>query len=341
MPSRTWLKCSPIVLSVVIATASQVSAQDSQPVSMRPEPEGVATPVSMGLFLIDIAEIDDFAQTFKADVVATLTWQDPRLALPPDAQDRSDRVVPLSDIWNPGLTLINRRDVRIFASDVARIAQDGRVTFEARRFAELSSPLTLHEFPFDTQELRIDIASTRYGPDEVELSLDRGTTGRLEPFSIAGWEVELGEVKISDIDSKGSKKRVRFVQSLTARRESAFFVMKVILPVSLIVFMASTVFWINPENIGPQLGVSTASVLTLIAFQFSLVGMLPRVSYMTRVDLFLLGATVLVFLALGEAVLTSRFARTERAPKAQRIDRHAKWTYALLFVLLLVSTLIV
>ena len=117
--------------------------------------------------------------------------------------------------------------------------------------------------------------------------------------------------------------------------------MKVILPVSLIVFMAWTVFWINPENIGPQLAVSTASVLTLIAFQFSLVGMLPRVSYLTRVDLFLFGATMLVFLALGEAVFTSRIARADPASKAQTIDFHARWSYALLFVLLLISTLVV
>ena len=226
--------------------ASQALAQDSPSVTTRPDPEGVATPVSIGLFLIDIAEIDDVAQTFKGDVFATLTWQDPRLALPPGARDRADRVVPLSEIWNPALTLINRRSVQILAPDIARIAPDGRVTFEARRFAEFASPLNLHDFPFDTQELRIDLASTRYGPDEIELSLNREAVGRLEPFSIAGWEVELGEVRIADIDLRRGEKRARFVQSLTARRESTFFLMKVILPVSLIVFMAWTVFLDRP-----------------------------------------------------------------------------------------------
>ena len=105
--------------------------------------------------------------------------------------------------------------------------------------------------------------------------------------------------------------------------------------------MAWTVFWVDPENVGPQLGISTASVLTLIAFQFSLVRMLPRVSYLTRIDLFLLGATVLVFLALGGSVLTSKFARAGELAKAQKIDRHARWAYTLLFAILLGSTLIV
>ena len=271
----------------------------------------------------------------------TATWQDPRLRLSPDATDRVDRIVAVSEIWNPELTLINRRSVHTFAPDVARIAANGQITIEARRFAEFASPLDLHEFPFDTQELRIDLASTRYGPEEIELSLDRETTGRLEPFSIAGWEVDLGEARITSLDSRRGAKRARFVQNLTARRESGFFVMKVILPLSFIVLMASTVFWIHPENFGPQLGVATASVLTLIAFQFSLAGMLPRVSYLTRIDLFLFGATVLVFLALGEAVLTGRMARNDQAPRAQTIDRHARWAYTLVLALLLVYTLVV
>ena len=87
-------------------------------------------------------------------------------------------------------------------------------------------------------------------------------------------------------------------------------------------------------------GIQLAALL-MIAFQFSLVGMLPRVSYLTRIDLFLFGATMLVFLALGEAVFTSRIARADPASKAQTIDFHARWSYALLFVLLLISTLVV
>ena len=71
------------------------------------------------------------------------------------------------------------------------------------------------------------------------------------------------------------------------------------------------------------------------------VQLFPRVSYLTRIDLFLLGATVLVFLALGEAVLTSRIARGRLGSKAQSIDRHARWVYALLFFLLFISTLVI
>ncbi len=327
------------VLFILVATS--VGAQQSGLVTERPDSEGVATRVSIGFFLIDVAEIDDVAQTFKADVVATLSWMDPRLALPPDVVNRADRVFALGQIWDPALTLVNRRSAHILAPDLARVTADGGVTFEARRFAELASPLDLRDFPFDVQVLRMDIASTRYGPDEVELVVDDTRSGRLGDFSIAGWRIELGEITVSQIDLQQGERLVRVVQHLNAEREGGFFVMKVIVPLGLIVFMAATVFWVDPENIGPQLGISTASVLTLIAFQFSLVRMLPPVSYLTRIDLFVLGSMFLVFMALAESIYTSRITKAGRHDAARRVDHYARWIYGATFVLLVIFTLVV
>ena len=55
-----------------------------------------------------------------------------------------------------------------------------------------------------------------------------------------------------------------------AERMFGFYFWKLFVPLSLIVAMASIVFWIDPQNLGPQLGVSTASVFTLIAFLISM-----------------------------------------------------------------------
>ena len=321
--------------------ATSVGAQQSSLVTQRPDPDAVPTRVSVGFFIIDVVEIDDVSQTFQADILATMSWTDPRLALPADAVDRADRVFALGQIWNPALTLVNRRSAHILAPDLARVTADGGVTFEARRFAELASPLDLREFPFDVQVLRMDIASTRYGPDEVELVVDDTASGRLGDFSLAGWRIELGEITVSQIELQGGERRVRVVHHLNAEREGGFFVMKVIVPLGLIVFMAATVFWVDPENIGPQLGISTASVLTLIAFQFSLVRMLPPVSYLTRIDLFVLGSMMLVFLALAESIYTSRITKAGRHDDARRVDSFARAIYSAMFVLLVIFTLVV
>ena len=84
-----------------------------------------------------------------------------------------------------------------------------------------------------------------------------------------------------------------------------------------------------------QIGISTASVFSLILFNHRVAGMLPRVSYITRIDILLLGGTIIVFVALGETVLTSRLAKIGREELGRSIDRWARWIYLSLVILLL------
>ncbi len=125
---------------------------------------------------------------------------------------------------------------------------------------------------------------------------------------------------------------------IRARRVADYYRLKVFLPLALIVFMAWTVFWVDPQDFGPQVGVATASVFTLIAFQLSLSNTLPRIAYTTKLDEFILGSTVLVFLALGEAIATGRMARKNRHDLALRIDRVSRLLYPTLFLVLAAFT---
>jgi hypothetical protein len=91
-------------------------------------------------------------------------------------------------------------------------------------------------------------------------------------------------------------------------------------PLFLIVGMSWAVFWIDSSNIGPQIGTATASMLTLFAYRFALGGLIPKVSYFTRMDSFITASTLLVFLALLVAILTGKLATGEHGELAQRID---------------------
>jgi hypothetical protein len=104
-----------------------------------------------------------------------------------------------------------------------------------------------------------------------------------------------------------------------------------LLPVSLIVFMSWTAFWLQPKIVQTRIAISTASIFSLIAFGFSIRLSLPPVSYMTRADLFVTGCMLLVFLALGVAVIGSRWASADRMEHALRLNAVARWVYIGLF----------
>ena len=87
-----------------------------------------------------------------------------------------------------------------------------------------------------------------------------------------------------------------------------------------------------------QIGVSTAAVFALIAFQLALNNAFPRVAYLTRADIYVLGSTLLVFIALAESIWTGRLARKGQIELAHRIDVAARSVYAILFVVLALFT---
>ena len=72
-------------------------------------------------------------------------------------------------------------------------------------------------------------------------------------------------------------------------------------------------------------------MLTLIAFQFALASTLPRVSYLTVMDVFVFGAAVLIFLALVAAVLTGVLLVAGKDELARRLNYHGRWLLPLAF----------
>jgi hypothetical protein len=103
----------------------------------------------------------------------------------------------------------------------------------------------------------------------------------------------------------------------------------------VVVVMSWAAFWIGRDNIGVRIGVATSSVLTLIANRFVLASLLPRLPYMTRMDYFTVGSTLLVFLALFMVVLIGFLDTKQKASFAGRMDLLARGAFPAVFALLL------
>ena len=291
----------------------------------RPDPEGTPTDVSIGLYFLDVAQIDDVAQEFAADVVVQASWTDPRLA---DPGAPPTRVLPLAEIWDPEMGFLNRRAVDLIIPETVRVDPAGHVVYVQRALATFASPLDLRRFPRDEQEIGVQLVSYRYASGELDLRVNRTTTGRREVFSITGWQLELGTATVTPLVLPGvDLTRAGLTFRLTAQREGYYYLLTMFIPMVLIALMAWCVFWIDPSLLPSQIAISTASIFTLIAFRFSMNFSLPRVSYLTTGDRFMLAITLLVFTALGQAVVTGRLAKSGKEALARSLDRWGRWIY--------------
>lgn len=294
----------------------------------RPDPDGVPTKVYVGIYIQDIMEIDDKGQTFKADFWGVVRWHDPRLAVEDSSGSIPVRTFTQEDIWTPYMYILNGRNLSTYYDLVFRVDAEGNVMFFQRFYGDLSVRLDLKDFPLDTQKLSILTGSYRYGPEDVELIINRDITGQRGSFTIEGWEVGEGDIQISTERFDVQKRDlVRFDYVLPAKRIFSFYLIKALIPILLIIFMGGLVFFCDPSALGPQIGIPTSAIFALILFIHRTSNILPRVAYLTRFDKFIFCAIILVVLTLTEAIFTSMLAFSGKKEQANKIDRRARFIY--------------
>lgn len=307
----------------------------------RPNPEGEATEVAIGGYLIDLQAIHDSEQSFEGDIFLSVAWKDPRLVSEAIPDSLVGCNLPLDSVWNPRIILVNERSVTRRFDEKVTVSSDGTVQYIQRLQGEFTTPLDLRDFPFDSHELMLEVVSRGYSPEQV-IFVPQGGKGRLAKFTITDWNVG---VDYAVAAPRYIAPRDSYIAGITfhlpVKRRLGFYLMKTFLPLTLIVWMSWAVFWINPGLLPPQVGVATSAILTLIAFQFSLGYMLPRLSYLTRADRFLIGSTLLVFLAFGEAIWTSYLASHDEEEKALAMDRKARILFPIGFAVVLLASAVV
>ncbi len=325
--------------SSMTTTASVAPAADPE---MRPDPEGVATKVSVGIYVYDLGKISDVDTTFTVDFFMMLKWRDPRLASVLQERPIRHRMFKIDEVWDPHVTIINERNLSRRLRDTVKVDQEGNVIYFQRYQGTLSFDLALREFPFDAHVLPIEMAAVGYGPEEVEFLVWEEKTGRGVTLSIVDWEIGPGAARVTPVYVPPAGRKLAFYHyELPAKRYTAFYIWKVIVPLSMIVFMSFAVFWIDLTQIGPRMSIAAASVLTIIFFQFHLGKLVPWVPYFTRVDYFSLGSMLLVFLALAQAVSGNALIRWGCESLALNIQWWSRLLFPASFVALIIIAFLI
>jgi hypothetical protein len=216
------------------------------------------------------------------------------------------------------------------------VSQGGLVVHQQRYYGALASYHSLRDFPFDRQEFKISLVSPEYAEDEVRLVVNEAQTGRRALLNISDWSIDSIRANIGTYRTETLLGRPlsTYEYRISARRQGGFYIWKVIVPLALIVAMSWAVFWVSPAQFAPQIGLSATAMLTLIAFQFALVGVLPRLAYFTVLDWFIVGSTILVFLALVEAVAAVFLVSKDKAERALRMDKFSRLAFPVAFAAL-------
>jgi hypothetical protein len=337
LPEKAFMKIPKLVVAAltILATQSAIASIPDDVSGTRPGTDGGPTEVVVGVYLIDVSKVDGADQSFTADLFVVQSWHDSRLA---GVFDKTERV-DLDEVWNPRLQILNRRQISTTFPDQAEIAPDGTVTSRQRYFGSFSSPLDLHDFPLDAQRFVIRMVVPGYDPDEVRMvpSPEQPTgAGRSESFSVPDWDLGAIEAHPEPYHVAAVGRDIAGTTvTLDGRRHIGFWAGKALVSIMIIIAMSWVVFWVDPKYIAPRLSVAVTSMLTLIAYRFLLDGILPRLAYLTRMDYFLVGSTLLVFVTVLQVAVTTRAEDRGHHRRAQRINLHSRWLIPTMYLTLL------
>jgi hypothetical protein len=324
---------------VLFWISSQVAWSAETPALIdRPAAGAGPTQVSVGIWIVDITNIDSAQQHFTADLAIVFRWKDVRLT----HTGTGVAYYALDQIWTPRVGIANETNsvVRKFPES-AEAEPDGTVVYRQRYVGAFTQPLRLRSFPFDRQAFHIQLVAIRYRPDEVMFVPDQNWinnglkqgAGIAPSITLPDWTIEKWETKPATYSLAPGFEYSGYVFEFTARRNVEYYILKVILPLVLIVMMSWSVFWTDPTNSSTQFSIAVTSMLTLIAYRFAVDTQLPRLPYMTRLDVFFLISTLLVFFSLIEVLLTTILENNRQPERAKAIDRYCRVIFPVIFAL--------
>ncbi len=319
------------------------TGQSAAPPLGPPDADGPVV-VRVRFELDTINEIDDDAEMVDFAGVRTLTWHDPRQAFDPAVAGVDEKVYQgayqfneLSLGWFPQLVLVNEFGRYQTRGVVLRVEPDGTSTLIESIDAAVRVRLNMRRYPFDEQRIEAVFELLGFDRDEVVLELepDDARTSHAD-LRVPQWT--LGEIELSVREHGDSS---ALVVSVDMTRRSFFVIRLVILPLTVIVLLSFSVFWLDKSSLGDRCSVSFIGILTSVAYQNVLSESVPSISYFTlmhgflNLSFFTMCATIVINLVVGAADKKGQYERGDI------IDRRCRWIFPCTYFGLMLVMLVV
>lgn len=298
-------------------------------------PQGLQT-VLIKLAFLKLGEIRTIHEDFAADIFLQSRWRETLL----DRRTwRKDYELPNSeDYWNPEITIENCvGDAREKIWYVVTYDEKGKAYIcEKRRVKGVfSETMELGMYPFDTQRFTITLMSSMF---ESEVSLQKDPTNvddvtlqtfsdqqewtlhkQMEVFHHELLTKEANNQPPKPLPSHTSQRRPTLSLSLKATRRASYFLWNIVLFMIFICSLIFATFAVEYNLVQNRLQLAFILILSNITFKRVVSANLPKISYMTYLDYYVVIQTAIMFLVSVWHAIVFQISNPGRARMADRI----------------------
>jgi hypothetical protein len=226
------------------------------------------------------------------------------------------------------------------------ITLDGGWNYQGYRVeGRFFHPFDLMRFPLDKHQLALHIEHPDYPAEELVFVKD--TTSApvhvRQSLLLAGWEL-LGSELLPQENNYGTDfgnpdypatNFSDFVFRLTISRPTSYFLLKLLLPLTIVILAALGALLFYPSYVDARISLPVGSLLTAVFLQQSYSDALPDVGYMVLMDKIYLLAYGLIAAVMYQLILTGNKLRLFKKKEVdyQRLKRKER-RMAMLFLLI-------
>ena len=267
-----------------------------------PKPNGSKTLLTR-IRVANVGNIDTVNQQFYCEFYLYVKWKEPLLTGKEDNEN-----IPWDKYWDPEIKFPNMASCDLNVRRHFFDQSDNEVPFVCLRYhikGYFREVLEVNDFPFDYQELTISImARWRILKDrEIRFVQDDKRPDGLRTLNFLAkqeWDLQPHLVRQSgktEIDP-GMPEDVypMYTVQMHVRRQPSHYIYNVALVMFLIAGLTFSTFIFKPNQPGERLQITLTLLLTSVAFKYVISSSLPKVSYLTLLDKYVLWCLIFHFL---------------------------------------------
>ncbi len=286
--------------AVALAEAGPFTGESALGAALAPDAAPKADEIVIGAYVNDIQELDFRTHSYAVDLYIWFRWRNKDLN-PAKSMEFMNRVAPDDH-------------VRELIYEEPKLLPDGSFYAVVRNQGRFSSKLRLENYPFDRQDLRIEIEDAAGGIDKQAYVPDSRPVTMMSAIVLPGFRIgppqlivranayptNFGDPTVGEEEAYS-----RATILVPIERPLTALSVKTFLPILLIMACAGLVLFIRPAFIDARVGLGITALLTLVALQLAGGSSLPEVDYLTMVDKVYLASYGVIMLVLLRVVRSS------------------------------------
>jgi len=296
-------------------------------------------PVNVGFRLQQITNVDQQVENFSVVATLRMDWYDPKLSFSPEdchcfykvynQKSFNNFIRDAGDNW-PDFTFFNQQGNRWIQNQTVFVLPDGHATYLERFSTTFQAPdFNFEKFPFDEQQFYIRIDEL-WSEDVYYFQDNLGFTELGTQLGEEEWYVTDNDVVITSEESNTENITSRYSFAFLARRHLSFYIIRIFVPIIIVIIVSWFTFFL--KDYGKRVDVAGGNLLLFITFNFTISKDLPRLGYLTFMDVILISTFVITALVVIFNVVLKRLEVSGKGGLAARLDTPMIWLYPLLYV---------